>query len=88
MPANKTASEPVQLTNTGSAVAHWTAVSGFTWLTLDSAKGTLAANSTVTLTVTANPNSAEVHPGSYTAAITISAGGKVLIIPVTVMVTS
>jgi hypothetical protein len=76
--------------NTGTAVAHWTAaisdVSDFSWLTLDSMKGTLAAGSTVTLTVTAN--SANLHPRLYTTAITITAGGKVLTIPVTVMVTS
>jgi hypothetical protein len=86
MAANKTVSETVQLTNSGSAVAHWTALSGFSWLTLDVVKGSLGASSTITLTVTAN--SKGISPGPHTNAITITAGGKDLIIPVTVTVTS
>ena len=84
--ANKSAGLTIKLTNSGTAVAHWKAVSGLQWLTLDTASGILDAGDSAPLTVTAN--AASLHAGSYTNAITITAGGQTLVIPVTVTVTN
>ncbi|MGO8949568.1 MAG: protein kinase domain-containing protein [Ktedonobacterales bacterium] len=82
----KLATTTLTLTNAGPGVAHWTAASGFSWLTLDSTSGTLVANGSVTLTLTAD--SSGLHSGPYTTAITITSDGHVIPIPVTVTVTA
>ena len=84
--ANKTATMTVKLTNSGTAVAHWKAASGLSWITLDTASGILDAGDSTTLTITAT--AVGLHAGSYTDAITVTAGGQSLIIPVTVTVTN
>jgi hypothetical protein len=82
---NKTATSTVKLTNSGTAVAHWKAVSGLKWLTLDTVSGIRGASDSTTLTVTAN--AAGLKAGHYTTQITITSGNQPLVIPVTVTVT-
>ena len=83
----KTGTTTLTLTNAGPGVAHWTATSDSTWLTLDENNGALAANQSVTLTLTAS--AAGLHQGANTAAITVTSNNQVLpIIPVTVSVTA
>ena len=85
--SGKTANTTLNLTNAGPGVAHWTAVSGFSWLTLDTTSGSLNANQSATLTVTAA--STGLHSGANTAEITITAASQApLIIPVTVILSN
>ncbi len=83
---SKSATTTLKLTNAGPGTATWKAESGFPWFTLDTASGTLKANASITLTLTATPTN--MHPGPYTAAITVTSGGQVLTIPVTITVTA
>jgi hypothetical protein len=80
----KTATTTLTLTNSGATAAHWTALSGSTWLTLDKTSGVLVSKGSVTLTLAAS--SAGISAGPHTTSITITSGSQVLIVPVTVTV--
>jgi hypothetical protein len=80
----KMATTTLTLTNSGATTAHWTALSGSTWLTLDKTSGVLVSKGSVTLTLAAS--STGIGAGPHTTSITITSGSQVLIVPVTVTV--
>jgi len=72
------------LIGAGANNVPWQATSNLDWLTVTPTSGALAAGSAIPITVTAKPTG--INPGQYTGAITITAGGAALRVPVTVTV--
>jgi uncharacterized protein (TIGR03437 family) len=85
-------SQRLTVSNTGggtvsfSAAATVAAPRGGTWLTVSPASGQATAASPVTVTVTANPVS--LAAGTYTGAVTVSAGGTQSSVPVTMTISA
>ena len=72
------------LISAGANNVPWQATANPNWLTVSPASGALAAGSATPITVTAKPTG--INPGQYTGAVTVSAGGGTLRVPVTITV--
>ena len=72
------------LISAGANNVPWQATANPNWLTVSPAAGALAAGSATPITVTAKPTG--INPGQYTGAVTVSAGGGTLRVPVTITV--
>jgi hypothetical protein len=86
--AGKSASPSLTVNNATSDNAAWKASVGLSWITVNPASGTLAANSAVALTLTAKPTG--IKAGTYKTSITITLTGatpQTVTIPVTIKVT-
>jgi hypothetical protein len=84
VPAGKSGSVQITLTNTTGAPMDWMATSTVPWLAFSPAKGTIPAGSSVLLT--AKVSASSLKSGSYAASITVTYGKQALSIPVTVTV--
>src|SRR6266542_2878557 len=71
----------VSLANTGAAAVSFSAVSNQPWLTVSPSSGSVGANSSVTLTIRANP--AGLEAGTYSGVIRISVPSGTLTVGVT-----
>jgi hypothetical protein len=72
------------LLSAGANNVPWQATASPNWLTVSPASGALAAGSATPITLTARPTG--INPGQYTGAVTITAGGSTLRVPVTITV--
>jgi hypothetical protein len=72
------------LISAGANNVPWQATASPNWLTVSPAGGTLATGSATPITVTAKPTG--INPGQYTGAVSVSAGGGTLRVPVTITV--
>ncbi len=83
-PASAEKAVTFSLISAGASNVPWQATASPNWLTVSPAAGTLAAGSATPITVTAKPTG--INPGQYTGAVTVSAGGGTLRVPVTITV--
>jgi hypothetical protein len=85
----KSATTILTIENATSGSATWKATAGLPWVTLNPSGGSLAANGTTGITVTAKPTN--IKAGTYTTTITITltdTPSQTVTIPVTIHVTS
>ena len=83
-PASAEKAITFSLISAGASNVPWQATASPNWLTVSPAAGTLATGSATPITVTAKPTG--INPGQYTGAVTVSAGGGTLRVPVTITV--
>jgi Protein kinase domain len=85
----KSATTVLTIKNATGGSATWKATAGLPWVTLNPSGGSLAANGTTGITITAKP--ANIKAGTYTTTITITltdTPSQTVTIPVTINVTS
>jgi hypothetical protein len=83
-PASAEKAVTFSLIGAGANNVPWQAAASPNWLAVSPASGALATGSATPITVTAKPTG--VNPGQYTGAVTVSAGGGTLRVPVTITV--
>jgi hypothetical protein len=79
---SSTATQPVNITNSGSGTLNWTATKTQSWLTLSAASGTAPS----TLNIGANP--ASLGAGQYTDTVTVTSGSSSQTVSITLNVSA